>query len=281
VLKRNWPLYIYEAIELALFMLSACAFTIFLFDPAWPAFHLFPKTIIRRVLMGIAMGITAVLIILSPMGKRSGAHFNPAMTVTYWRLGKIRLWDAVFYIFFQFIGGVLGVAVAATIFSTALSRPAVNYVVTGPGRYGTAAAFLAELFMATVLMTVVLLLSNRVHLAIYVSYSVGILIALYTFLFAPVSGFSINPARAAGSAFFADVWTGAWLYFVAPLLGMFSAAEVYKRINGRNRVLCAKLHPDPALPCPFVCHFPGHRHVLDSHAGSVRPFIKETEPIRG
>src|ERR1700733_9316076 len=82
-LKRNWHLYACEAIELALFMLSACAFTVFLFDPSWPGFHLFPGAITRRAVMGIAMGITGVLIIQSPLGKRSGAHFNPAITLTY------------------------------------------------------------------------------------------------------------------------------------------------------------------------------------------------------
>jgi hypothetical protein len=50
---------------------------------------------------------------------------------------------------------------------------------------------------------------------------------------------------------------------------MFSAAEAYVRING-DRVLCAKLHPDSAFPCPFVCHFPGHRHMLDPHAEDLR-----------
>ncbi len=277
VLKRNWPLYVYEAIELAVFMLSACAFTIFLFDPSWPAFRLFPSAIIRRVLMAIAMGITAILIIHSPMGKRSGAHFNPAITLTYLRLGKIGLCDAVFYVLFQFIGGIFGVAAAAAIFGNSLSKPAVDYAVTIPGQYGTVAAFFAELFMAILLMTVVLLLSNRAYLAIYVSYSVGVLISLYTFFFAPVSGFSINPARTTGSAFFAGVWTAGWLYFVAPLLGMFCAAEIYTRINGEDRVLCAKLHPDPTLPCPFVCNFPGHRHIRDPHAEEIR--VLRTESI--
>jgi aquaporin Z len=262
-LKRNWPLYLYEAIELALFMISACAFTIFLLDPSWPVSRLFPGVIVRRILMAMAMGVTGVLIIRSPMGKRSGAHFNPAITLTYFRLGKIGLWDALFYVFSQFLGGVLGVAAAASVFGTNLSTPAIDYVVTVPGRYGTAAAFFAELFMAAVLMIVVLVLSNRVHLATYVSYFVGALIALYTFFFAPVSGFSINPARTTGSAFFAGVWTAGWLYFVAPLLGMFSAAEIYVRLNGGDRVLCAKLHPDTAFPCPFVCHFPGHRHLTE------------------
>jgi aquaporin Z len=266
VLKHHWLLYVCEAIELALFMISACAFTIFLFDPSSPAFHLFPSTITRRFFMAIAMGITAVLIIHSPMGKRSGAHFNPAITLTYYRLGKIDLWDAVFYVCFQFIGGIFGVAVASIIFGSSLSKPSVDYVVTVPGRYGTAAAFVAELFMATVLMAVVLLLSNRVSMAVYVSYSVGTLIALYTFFLAPVSGFSVNPARTIGSAFFAGVWTAGWLYLTAPLIGMFGAAEVYARTSGHGPVLCAKLHPDSAFPCPFHCHFPGHRHTLDPHA---------------
>ena len=275
VLKRNWLLYIYEAIELALFMISACAFSLLLFDSSSPAFCAFPSTVVRRILMAIAMGITAVLIIHSPMGKRSGAHFNPVITLTYFRLGKIGLCDAVFYVAFQFLGGILGVAAAATVFGNSLSKPAVDYAVTVPGRYGIVAAFFAELFMAIALMAVVLLLSNNARLAIYVSYAVGILIALYTFFFAPISGFSINPARTTGSALFAGVWTGGWLYFVAPLLGMFGAAEIYTRLSANAHVLCAKLHPDPAFPCPFLCSFPGHRHVHDPHAYDTKPMVME------
>jgi aquaporin Z len=118
--------------------------------------------------------------------------------------------------------------------------------------------------MATVLMGVVLSLSNRPSLANFTSYFVGILIALYVVFFAPVSGFSINPARTTGSAVFAQVWTAEWLYFIAPLLGMMIAAEVYLRIYGADRILCAKLHPDPKYPCPFCCHYPYHRHPWDN-----------------
>lgn len=222
--------------------------------------HLMPSAVERRLLMGIAMGITAVLIIHSPMGKRSGAHFNPAITLTYLRLGKIARWDATFYVIFQFIGGAAGVGVAALLLGSSIADPSVDYAVTVPGLGGTAGAFLAELSMATVLMAVVLWTSNRPAIAKYTSYSVGILIALYILLFAPVSGFSINPARTTGSAVFAGVWTGWWIYFTAPLLGMLSSAEVYLRTNGADGILCAKLHPDPKYPCPFLCHFPLHRH---------------------
>ena len=261
-LKRNWPLYVFEAVELAFFMLSACAFTVFLFDPYYRALHLFPSAIVRRVVMGIAMGITAILIIHSPMGKRSGAHFNPAITVTYFRLRKMSKWDAMFYVLFQFMGGVLGVTIAVICFGSTLAKPTVEYAVTVPGPYGIAAAFFAEFFMAALLMWVVLWMTNRASLATYTSYSVGVLIAFYILFFAPVSGFSINPARTTGSAVFAGVWTAGWLYFAAPLLGMMASAEIYLRVYGANRVLCAKLHPDPRYPCPFLCDFPGHRHPL-------------------
>jgi aquaporin Z len=244
-------------------MISACFATVYLFDPSFPALHLIPSAAVRRLFMGIAMGSTAVLIIHSPMGKRSGAHFNPAITLSYLRLGKIAGWDAMFYVVFQFSGGVFGVAVSAIVLGSSLAAPTVDYAVTVPGRYGTAAAFFAELFMATLLMGVVLWFSNRPSLANYTGYLVGVLITLYVFFFAPVSGFSINPARTTGSAVFANVWTAGWLYFTAPLLGMMSAAEVYLRIYGPASVLCAKLHPDAKYPCPFICHYPLHRHRIE------------------
>ena len=214
--------------------------------------------------MGIGMGLTAVLIIHSPMGKRSGAHFNPAITLTYLRLGKVAVWDAVFYVVFQFAGGLFGVGVSSLILGKRLADPGVDYAVTVPGRYGTAAAFLAELFMAALLMGVVLWTSNRPRIASYTSYCVGILIAVYIVLFAPVSGFSINPARTTGSAVFAHLWTAGWVYFTAPLIGMMGAAEAYLHLYGPERVLCAKLHADLNYPCPFRCHYPSHRHPVSS-----------------
>jgi aquaporin Z len=117
------------------------------------------------------------------------------------------------------------------------------------------------MFMAALLMAVVLWFSNRPAVAEYTSYLVGMLIVFYILLFAPVSGFSINPARTAASAVFAQVWTAFWLYCVAPIAGMMASAEVYMRLAGSDKILCAKLHPDPAYPCPFLCHFPTHFHL--------------------
>lgn len=260
-MQFHWPLYIFEGAELALFMISACVFTVILFDPSTGVPNALPSPILRRLLMGISMGATAVLIINSAMGKRSGAHFNPAITLTYFRLGKISRPDAVCYVLAQFIGGILGVGLSALFLGQALAGPDVLYAVTVPGTNGAGAAFAAEAVMAALLMGVVLWTSNRPALASRTSYLVGILITFYVLFFAPVSGFSINPARTTASAVFADLWTAIWVYFTAPVMGMLFSAEVYVRSQGRDRILCAKLHPDSSYQCPFLCHYPGHRHM--------------------
>src|SRR5881628_4104763 len=125
-LKEHWPEYFCEAAELGLFMISAALFTMLLWHPSSPVFNLIPNTFIRRMLTGIAMGSTAITLIFSPLGKRSGAHFNPAVTLTFWRLGKVKNWDAAFYIIAQFIGGIAGVFAVTLFVREALSHPTVN-----------------------------------------------------------------------------------------------------------------------------------------------------------
>src|SRR5947209_3588270 len=135
-LKEHWPEYVCEAAELGLFMISAGLFSILLFHPGSPAVTFIPDPFMRRMFVGIAMGGTAIALVFSPLGKRSGAHFNPAVTLTFWRLGKIKNWDAFFYIIAQFAGGILGVVAVAVFVREALADPAVNYVATLPGPHG-------------------------------------------------------------------------------------------------------------------------------------------------
>ena len=249
-LRLHWHLYLYEGSELAIFMIAACFGDVLLYSAASPIPTIMPNLVLRGLAMGAAMGLTAVLIIHSPMGKRSGAHFNPAITFTYLRLGKIAPWDAVFYIAAQFIGGIAGVGIAALALGHSLAQPPVRYAITVPGTYGTGAAFAAEFFMATLLMGTVLYTSNRVSLAKLTSYLVGVLITFYVLFFGPVSGFSINPARTVGSACFAHIWTALWLYFTAPPLGMLLAAQGYIALYGKNDVHYAKLHHGPSELSP-------------------------------
>ena len=252
-LKEHWPEYFCEAAELGLFMISAGLFTILLAHPGSPVLNIIPDPFMRRMLTGIAMGGTAIALIFSPLGKRSGAHFNPAVTLTFWRLGKVKNWDSLFYVVFQFIGGIAGVLVVALFVREALSDPAVNFVATLPGPQGMAIAFIAEFGIAFVLMTTVLLVSNTPHIARFTGVFAGILVATYITLEAPFSGMSMNPARTFGSAFVGHLWTGLWIYFTAPVVAMQLAATVYLR--GKRTVYCAKYHHHNAHRCIFNCRF--------------------------
>jgi aquaporin Z len=250
-LKHHWPEYLMEATCLGLFMVSAFTFGTILEHPASPVHQVIPNPLLRRLLMGIAMGLTAISIIYSPWGKQSGAHINPSTTFTFFRLGKVAKWDAIFYIVSQFAGGVAGAVLAATVLSRWVSHPSVNYVTTRPGMAGISAAFFGEVVIAFILMSVILRVSNDARLHKLTGLCAGALVATYITIEAPISGMSMNPARTFASAVPAHHWQALWLYFTAPLIGMLSAAEVYVRTPGVQNVICAKLHHENSKRCIF------------------------------
>ena len=253
VVRTHWPEYLMEAGGLGLFMISAVVVTTLLEYPHSPLHHVLPNPSLRRVLIGFVMGITAIALIYSSWGKRSGAHLNPAVTLTFFRLGKIKGVDAVFYILAQFIGGAAGLLSGATVVGMAVEHPAVNYAVTVPGTEGAGIAFVAEMAISFGLMLVVLIVSNRVALNAWTGVIAGCLVATYISVEAPLSGMSMNPARSLASALPAHIWTGFWIYLTAPLIGMLLAAECYVRFHGTHRVLCAKLHHQNDKRCIFRC----------------------------
>ena len=76
-METHWPEYLMEAGEPALFMVSTCSFTALLEHPASPVRLILPSSVLRMVLIGVAMGLTLLGLIHTPWGKRSGAHVNP------------------------------------------------------------------------------------------------------------------------------------------------------------------------------------------------------------
>ncbi len=276
-LKRHWPEYLMEAAGLGIFMISACLFVALLEYPDSPVHRVLADSTLRRVLIGIAMGLTAVGIVYSPWGKQSGAHLNPSFTLTFLRLGKVEGKDAMFYVIAQFIGGAAGVWLTAKVVGIPISHPSVNYVATVPGTFGPAVAFWAEFIISFLMMTVVLRVSNHPQLARYTGLFAGALVAIYIGFEAPLSGMSMNPARTLGSAFFSKVWTGLWIYFTAPPLGMLFAAEVYLTEKGKAGINCAKLHHQNNKRCIF-CEYRNSRLERDSKA-SLR--LKEQTLAKG
>ena len=250
----HWREYAIESALLALFMVSAAVMTSIIEHPASAVRHAIDSPILRRMLMGTAMGLTAASLIYSPWGQRSGAHFNPSVTLTFYRLGKITGRDAAFYITAQFAGGVLGIAAAAGVLRPWIASPAVNYVATLPGEAGDATAFAAEAVISFVLMTVVLGVSNSARFTRFTGIAAALLVATFITVEAPLSGMSMNPARTLGPDVVGQMSRGLWLYFVAPPLGMLTAAEIFVRVRGLRAIHCAKLHHGQG-PCIFNCRF--------------------------
>lgn len=248
--RENWLNYLIEALGLGLFMVAAGAAVTLLEYPHSSLKQAIPDPFIRRALVGIAMGITAIFIIYSPWGKRSGAHINPAVTLMFFRLKTIRRWDALFYVVAQFLGGLAGVVSVAIVVGSPFKNPPVNYVVTVPGDGGVAIAFIAEFLMSFILASVILNTSNSQRFSQFAGLLAGLLVATYITFEAPLSGMSINPARSFASALPARIWTAFWIYYLAPPLGMLVAAELYLRKRDRPKTLCVKLCPNHETPCP-------------------------------
>lgn len=243
-LREHWPEYLIEAWALGSFMVSAGIVATVLGAPDSPIHRAIPSPMWRNVIGGLAMGLTAIALIHSGWGKRSGAHMNPAVTLTFLRLGKIRPWDALFFVTAQILGGIAGVLVVVAVFGHAFTDPPVSYAATQPGPKGPGVAFLAELAISAVLMLVLLTLASSTRYARFTGFAAGCLVATYISFESPLSGMSMNPARSFASAAPGMQWQHFWIYVTAPVLGMLSGAQLFLMLTGARRALCAKLlHP--------------------------------------
>jgi aquaporin Z len=252
--RARLGVYAMDGALLGLFMISACLSVAFIEHPSSPVRPLLTSELQRRALVGVAMGLTAVALIYSPWGKRSGAFMNPAMTLCFMRLGKLGRRDTFGYVIAQFLGGTLGVAICAVSFPAWIGHPAVNYVVTAPGEYGSVAAWLGELAISWLMLTVVMTINRVPRLASHTGLFAAVLVALFITFEAPLSGMSLNPARSFASAVIAHSFHGFWIYLTAPVSGMLLGVELQRRLDARHSRLCGKLNHSETIACFVRCN---------------------------
>lgn len=267
-----WPararLWVIDGLLLGLFMVSVGVFAPLLFHPdsptaAWPL-----GDVGRRALMGAAMAVTAVALIYSPLGAASGAIMNPAVTLAFLRLGKIRPADAAGYVAAQFVGGALGLAAVGAAVGPRLTRPPIHYAATVPGRWGDLAALAGEAAIGAAMMLAVLAASNTKRLAPYTGFIAGLLLMAFITFEAPLSGMSLNPARTVASAVHSGEFSALWVYFAGPMGGMLLAAEIFARVRCLPRVHCCKLNHASREVC-LHCGCDGPID-FDAHGGDAR-----------
>jgi aquaporin Z len=232
--QKNWKLYFQEALGLAIFMASACFFAALLESSTSGLHTLLPDAFTRNIIMALLMGATALLIFYSPLTATSGAHINPAASITFFRLGKLCHWDVVFYILFQIAGGTTAVYLMQWLIGAMLIEAPVQSAATVPGKPGIVPAFVIELAIAFITMSVILFCNTQQRLKKYTRFIAALLVCCWVIFAGPVSGFGINPARSLASAIPSGVWTAWWIYMIAPFAGMLAAAEVHLLFYRRN-----------------------------------------------
>lgn len=268
-LKLHWPEYLMEAAGLAGFMIGAGLLTLLLEHPDSPAHRMMGQSaLLRRIPLSLLMGAYVAGFIYSPWGRRSGAHLNPAVTWAFYRLGKIKWWDAAFYTFTQFAGAIATAQLLKLTLGAPFAHPAVSYAATfpKPGEHGTLDAFVAEFVISFILMLVSLVAINSKRLEKLTGFFTGLLIAIYLIVETPYSGMSLNPARTFGSALAARHWMDLWVYFVAPPLAMLSAAEIFRRVRKNEMRACAKLRRCDGRRCIFSDHQEGTHYPVEESA---------------
>lgn len=270
-LTEHWPEYLIEAWALGSFMVSAGIVATVLGAPDSPVHRAIPAAMWRNVAGGVAMGLTAIALIHSGWGKRSGAHMNPAVTLTFLRLGKIRPWDALFFVCAQILGGTAGVLLVAALFGHAFTDPPVSYAATLPGPQGAGVAFFAEVAISAFLMLILLSLASSRRFASLTGVAAGCLVATYITFESPLSGMSMNPARSFASAAPAMQWQYFWIYLTAPVLGMLTGAQIFLVLTGARRTLCAKLLHPLGVRC-IHCGYEPHVAAADATPSPVDPW---------
>jgi len=230
--KLEWGKYVDEALGLGVFMVSAGFFDALIEYPGLPLRHIISSELLRRFLVGLSMGLTALYIFTSRFGRASGAYINPAVNLVRYLSGDINKTDAIFYTIFQFAGGSLGMYLIAILLPGWMKHPDINYIITIPGAAGTTVAFIMEFLISFILISVVLFMGTKKQWDKYTPYVVSCLIVLFITFEAPFSGMSMNPARTFASAVVAGQWQSFWLYCTAPVLGMLAGLFLYGKGKG-------------------------------------------------
>jgi aquaporin Z len=221
-----WKPFGAELIGTALLVGVGLSVVIFDLGQGSPLAWLLPEEGARRFITGFFFGSTGALITLSPLGKESGAHINPAVTLSFWLMGRMESRHAVGYVASQLAGAFIG---AVPLLAWGAMGRSVTYGATVPGvAYGTTLALLGEVVTTFALVFGLFFFLRHRSLRAYTPALFPPLYAIMVWLEAPVSGTSTNPARSFGPAVISGQWSGWWVYALGPLLGALLGVAVYR-----------------------------------------------------
>jgi aquaporin Z len=233
-MKSFLPLFFAEMIGTALLLGVGLSVVIFNWGEASDLARMIPSVEMRRFLTGFLFGTTGCLITLSPVGRISGAHINPAMSFAFWLRGKMKTYALIGYVIAQLIGAAIG---SLPLFFWGNQGKSIQYGITLPGPAGLAAAFTGELVTTMTLVILVFVFVGSKRLRNYTPFTMPFLYGFMVWGETVYSGCSTNPARSFGPALISNFYDHFWIYLAAPLLaagivvGLFKLLRLHKLLH--------------------------------------------------
>jgi aquaporin Z len=215
--ELHWREYLAEFLGTALLLLFGLSLVIIMFGEGAAAAHIIPSNRVRQMITGFVFGCIGASIAVSPIGKISGAHINPAVTLGFRMMGKLNLRTTLAYIIVQLAGAVFG---SAPLLIWGSLGKSISFGATLPGEgYSTLTVLMGEVVTTFALIVGLCLFLGYKRIRPYTPLMIPFLYAVMVPLEASISGTSTNPARTFGPAVISGQWQGWWIYWVGPLLG--------------------------------------------------------------
>lgn len=241
-----------ELVGTALLLMGGLSAVCLGFSPDSPVSSLSVST--RLLLTGTLFAGTGSLLAISPLGRRSGAHLNPVVTLAFWSQRKVHPHDVAGYVLGQLVGAVAGTAGVALTWGS--DARAVNLGATAPGPgISPWTAVLIETLMTAVLVETILLMTSSARTTRWTPLALWPLIAVLVWQGAPYTGTSLNPARSLGPVLLAPHETPYWVYVLGPSLGGAFAVALFALLRDTH-VVTAKLFHDPQYPSTLGTSLP-------------------------
>lgn len=235
-----------ELIGTATLVFVGLSAVVYDFSAGSPVARLIPSASGRLLLTGSVFAGAGSLFAITPLGRRSGAHINPAVTLAFWCTGHVHRGDLGGYVVGQLLGGLVGAGALRLAWGARGAQ--VGYGVTQPGPHTTqvAAVGLEALMTAALVLTIFAFVASP-RTARWTPLAVWVVVALLVWRGAPHTGTSLNPARSLGPAVVSSKYHALWVYAAGPLTGALAAFAIWSALP-RWQVLTAKLFHDPRYP---------------------------------
>jgi len=254
-----WRLFWAEFVGTGTLLLGGLSLVIFMFGEGNPFAQIVPSVDLRRVINGFLFGSIGASIALSKIGKESGAHVNPVVTMAFWLVGRLDKRDAVAYVLGQLAGAAVG---CLPLLAWGAMGRSISFGATTPGKgYSTSAAVVGEVVTTFGLVAGLCFFLAFRSLRRFTPLMIPFLYAFMVPLEASISGTSTNPARSFGPAIISGVWNGWWVYWVGPIIGSFVALVACMRLAKRIEV--AKLYH-------FETDYSGAMHKMSRRSAQTR-----------